>query len=471
MESPVDTLRGLASRLGDTTREVVSDGVVTGVSDAELIDLMDIAADIVRRAEAVLVETTAEATARSESATVATRFTTRHGARNVSELVQRVTRVSSRTARDYTRAAAAVSEPISMTSGERLPAPFPAMRDALIRGAVGVDGLVAVTTVVGAAARSTEHRLAADTALAESARGEGADAGPAPSAEDLRLQAQVWAMFLDPDGAEPADAIAMRKRGVTLGPAREGLIPLRGDLLPDVAGQLQRIFDSILNPKNAQPGVRFTDVDVAADDVEARADLRTRPQQQHDALVTALNAAARAGELPTIGGAAPTLLVSVIEEDLHTGRGFAHIEGVDTPAPMSVARQIACAGILYRTTQDVRGRIIDITVPDRVFTAHQRKAITVRDGCCIIPGCAVPAAWCEIHHVLEKSRGGPTHTDNGVLLCWFHHRTLDDSGWQVRMNNGVPEVRGPTWWDRTGQWRTVTKSATRLRRRLASSRT
>ena len=74
---------------------------------------------------------------------------------------------------------------------------------------------------------------------------------------------------------------------------------------------------------------------------------------------------------------------------------------------------------------------------------------------------------CEIHHDIEHSRGGPTHTDNGVMLCWFHHRTLDTSGWQVRMNRGVPEVRGPYWWDSRGLWRPVTTSPTRMRDRMA----
>jgi hypothetical protein len=63
--------------------------------------------------------------------------------------------------------------------------------------------------------------------------------------------------------------------------------------------------------------------------------------------------------------------------------------------------------------------------------------------------------------VTEHSRGGPTHTDNGVLLCWFHHRTIDTGGWAVRMFNGVPHVRGPSWWDSSAKWRPATTSPTR----------
>ncbi|MGV2900338.1 hypothetical protein ACNPM4_01575, partial [Microbacterium sp. AGC62] len=48
----------------------------------------------------------------------------------------------------------------------------------------------------------------------------------------------------------------------------------------------------------------------------------------------------------------------------------------------------------------------------------------------------------------------PTHTDNGVALCWHHHRTLDTSGWEIRMRHGTPHVRGPAWWDPARRWRT-----------------
>ena len=43
--------------------------------------------------------------------------------------------------------------------------------------------------------------------------------------------ATVWATYLDQDGAEPREAVAMRKRGFTLGVCRDGLVPLRGNLL------------------------------------------------------------------------------------------------------------------------------------------------------------------------------------------------------------------------------------------------
>ena len=176
-----------------------------------------------------------------------------------------------------------------------------------------------------------------------------------------------------------------------------------------------------------------------------------------------LTAAAASGALPTLGGAAPTLVVSVREEDLATGRGYAHLPGDDQPIFLATARHIACTGAVQRVVSGTNGRIVSIQTLDRVFNFYQRRAITLRDGGCLIPGCHVPPQWCEIHHVQEHSRGGPTHTDNGVLLCWFHHRTIDTGGWRIRMTDGIPHVRGPSWWDAKLKWRPTTKSPTRNR--------
>jgi hypothetical protein len=107
--------------------------------------------------------------------------------------------------------------------------------------------------VVGAFRSSAVGRadlLAADEELASAARGEGADAAPPASADELRALAQVWAAYLDQDGAEPAESRSMRRRGFTIGrPGEDGLVPVRGNLLPEVAAQLQLGFDSVLNPK------------------------------------------------------------------------------------------------------------------------------------------------------------------------------------------------------------------------------
>src|SRR4029079_18469399 len=136
---------------------------------------------------------------------------------------------------------------------------------------------------------------------------------------------------------------AMLLRGIRLGRARDGVIPIHGALLPEVAAQFQRICD----PTQA-PRVAFADTIAGEDPIP---DARTWPQRHHDALATALSVAASSRllptiggsvpaavrSLPTIGGAAPTLVISVRAEDLTAGTGWAHVDGVDEPISPAAA--------------------------------------------------------------------------------------------------------------------------------------
>jgi hypothetical protein len=481
MTNLADALAGLGDALAEVVATAFCDDGLRASRDADVLSALAAAGRIRRGAEAVMIEAVAQIVDRDEAAAHTDRITTRYGCRTTAELVQRATRRAGRSASEVITAAKAVRRHISLSTGEVLPAEFPRLRDAVVSGHVGVDGLTAVAGVFRGSAAGRAGLLAADEELAAAAcgTGTGVDAAPPASADELRLLAQVWAAYLDQDGAEPTESRAMRKRGLTLGRCRDGLIPVRGELLPEVAAQLDLGLASILNPKvdaAPAPGPCFVEASEAEASeaegdpngpVEATADQRTFAQKRHDALAVLLTAAAASGELPMLGGAAPTLVVSVREHDLVDGRGYAHLPGHDDPISIAAARHVACVGSVQRVVLAENGRIVSIGVTDRIFNHFQRRAITLRDGECLIPGCHVPPQWCEIHHVDEHSRGGPTHTDNGVLLCWFHHRTIDTGGWQIRMVGGVPYVKGPYWWDAEVRWRPVTKSPTRRRDQIA----
>ena len=278
--------------------------------------------------------------------------------------------------------------------------------------------------------------------------------------------------MFDPDGEEPKDEDARRRRGITIGRVKDGMHAIRGYLTPDAAAQLQLILDAILNPKGdgpPMPGVFFaptggTDADTDSPDADSSPgpgpgpgagassnadtdagedpfnsdprsvlDDRTAAQKRHDALTAALGIAARHKDMPTLGGASPVVVVTVDANDLAThsthapgptgaafggaafggagaaagtsgNGGWATIPGSGAHVPVSVAAQVACSGAIQRVLMD-EGRIIGITTTDRIFTVHQRRAIIARDKECLIPGCHVPASWCEIHHVTEHARG------------------------------------------------------------------
>ncbi|MFF3028760.1 DUF222 domain-containing protein [Microbacterium sp. NPDC057944] len=437
--------------------------MLAGLSATERMDVLRGAGEALRRLEAIVVETAADADARE--------LPDAFGCRSLNELLQRVLRVDAATAARMVKAASALRRELSLLTGERLPARWPALREAMLDGEVGVAGLLAATGPMEQAGDriGAADRLRADAELADQARGivredDGrTTAVPPATPDDLRQYSQLIALYLDPDGSAPIEARASQRRSVVIGRLRDGAYPIRGALLPEVYAQLQLIFDAQLNPKVEGPadlGVMFRPSEEltgdARPDAEQRgdADPRTRAQKQHDALAAALGIAARHDDMPSLGGAAPTLVVHVDAAQIseRESGGWATMPGVEAPVPASVAVHTACSGAVQRVLFD-EGRIVGISTTDRVFTATQRRAIVLRDGECLIPGCHVPASWCEIHHVTEHARGGPTHTDNGVPLCWHHHRTLDRSGWEIRMSEGVPQIRGPGWWDPSREWR------------------
>ncbi|WP_239525924.1 HNH endonuclease signature motif containing protein [Microbacterium sp. B35-30] len=287
------------------------------------------------------------------------------------------------------------------------------------------------------------------------------DAGaPACGIHELKVMATTWALFLDPDGALPDEEYSERLRGMRVSRrSRRGLRRIYGDVTEDVAAQFDRLVDAHLNPRVQDRGPRFVDAEADAEAEGAPDDCvpdpRTIDQKRHDAFASILSAAAGAAETPTLGGAAPTLIVTTTEEDLAAANGVAFVESAagPVPVPASFARHVGCHGTIHRLTLAANGAIKALRVEDRGFNHWQRKAIGARDGGCVIPGCTVPAAWCEVHHVNDWAKGGPTSVDNGVLLCWHHHHGIETSGWEIRMVDGMPHVRPPGWVHPQRRWR------------------
>ena len=435
---------------------------IRGADDDRLLDLAADAESLGRLIDALRLDIAGEIGHRSRPERGDEILSRVRGCRSASELIERVTLVSSATARRRLKAAPPLRRRTSLT-GEGLPAPLDHVRAAVLSGEIGTDAAAAIADALiplrdrGVAADEID---AAEQALVDAAA--GTIASPAVSADEVSIMAKVWALHLDPDGALPDRDRAERRRSLSIGRERDGIVPMRGDLLPEVAAQLQRMIDAYLNPR-VTAGPTFVPDDAEFDSDDPLIDPRTQAQRRHDALSGVLHVAAGAKDAPLLGGAAPTRVVTASEEQLARDDGVAFVSGArDAGAvPISVARHIGCAGAVQRLVIAPDGRIVELGSPQRIFPAHTRRAIGVRDGECIIPGCHVPAAWCEVHHVRPAAQGGPTHTDNGVLLCWHHHRTIETAGWEIRMVRGVPWIRAPRWLDPARRWRTTAGSPQR----------
>lgn len=223
-------------------------------------------------------------------------------------------------------------------------------------------------------------------------------------------------------------------------------------------------------------------IDALADRLRSTADHVPAGARRADALVQLVNDAHAAGALPTRGGLPVALTVTLDSTALgdpiwQTSRGhlltpaearWAACDAAVTPVltsteacgeapvpglgldaqpttgrppaagvpPTAAERISALAAALFDT------RIpLDVGRTQRTATPAQRRALAVRDGGCIIPGCGVPAEACQVHHLEEWADGGPTDLGNLASLCWAHHRQVDLGQWRIRPCD--PALRPP----------------------------
>src|SRR5680860_8392 len=300
-----------------------------------------------RRVDALRVAAAAEIADRSRPELGSDRLSAKKGCRTPAELVQRMTLVSGPTANRRLRIGAQLRTDYSL-AGQPLPPSFPATAAGLATGVLGLDSADAILSSLTPTLRRAnpgDVRLA-ETELVAAATGQSADTSVPATADEIRLQASVWKPVLDPDGARPDDERAFQDRGLRLGRTQGGTIPVSGRLLPEIGGPLQRLFDASLSPKTAPVAV-VSQADLEESVLER--DDRTPDQRRHDVLAVILDVAARSAEAPTIGGAAPTVLVTVRQHDLLTEQGVGWIDGIDVPLSLRAVKQKVCTGGIQPT--------------------------------------------------------------------------------------------------------------------------
>jgi hypothetical protein len=91
-----------------------------------------------------------------------------------------------------------------------------------------------------------------------------------------------------------------------------------------------------------------------------------------------------------------------------------------TGLPASAAEWMRC---------DCREQHADGATTDSIPRAMRRKILR-RYGACTFPGCE-QRRWLQIHHVIHRSKGGPTVEWNLRPKCPFHHRVIHEPGWRV----------------------------------------
>jgi len=430
------------------------------LSDEQVCQALAAVENLGRYVDALRARSAGEVAARSRRELGQEGLAQRLGFAKGEHLVEHATRVSPAEARRRTRLGSATRARTSLT-GERLPAEFPHVAAAMEEGSVGMDAGQAIITCLTQAARTAS---ADDLDKAEQALTSIAVAEPA---EIVAVHSRVWREYLDPDGAEPRHEAIRERRAFHLGGERDGVTPFYGAADPVFAALLRSAFAEASGPRvtprflSDDDRERGTYIETSSDgtEIEKLRDPRTREQRQYDVFTGLITAGLREVERPGAAGnggsmrPTSTVMAVITLEALESGRGVGWLDDVDEPVPASTVQQLACDAGYRPIVLGREGEVLYLGHPQRLFSPAQRKALAVRDGGCVWPGCTAPPQWTEAHHVIEHERGGPTDIDNGALLCSPHHHLLHSSAFTMKMIRGRPHLLAPPWLDPEQKWK------------------
>src|SRR2546421_7156457 len=212
---------------------------------------------------------------------------------------------------------------------------------------------------------------------------------------------------LEPDGVLDDANQTYGRRLLHLSQTLDGIFRIDGQLDSEGGAALRAALDALMRPP-------------------AEDDTRTPAERRADALVELARTQLDAGTLASVGGQKPHLTVTTEWATLcnQPGSRAAELEW-SQPIPAETARRVACDCSL---TPVVEG---EAQGTGRVVPGSMRRALVARDKSCRFPGCDMPAAWTDAHHIRHWADGGPTKLWHLILMCRRHHRLLHEGGWRL----------------------------------------
>ncbi len=228
-----------------------------------------------------------------------------------------------------------------------------------------------------------------------------------------------WKRLADTDGPDPCDPT---RNWARLSHGYQGRWHLEADLDQLSGTTLKAVLDAIIDRMHHDG--RFSDLPRSAN---------TAGRRCADALVEMGHRAS--GAHPDQPAVHPDIVVVVPHHNLTD----AEPDPFDPPTlvgggPLSVhdVYRLALAGTVSTLTIDDHGRPLHLGRKQRLASADQWIALTIRDQGCVTPGCDRPAAWCQAHHLEWWERdSGLTDLPNLALVCSHHHHLIHDQAWTL----------------------------------------
>jgi 5-methylcytosine-specific restriction protein A len=401
-----------------------SDGPIRLASDHELVDALASVARLRRLVQAEETKLAGEIARRSD-ARDDTSLARNLGASSAANLVAQVTGVPRATAGTTVASGEAFRPRESMTGGI-MPAVCPQIAEAFADGLLDPEVAAAMRRALAKASPGLapfEVEALERQVVAFSQEGWDADT--------LLAYARKVPEHAHPDGcapnpAEPAPTQTVRRLAL-----QNGLIRWTAEVDAVTDGFLKTAIDA--NTAVTRP------VLTTPDQPEPEStDRRPLEQRRVDGLRLLATKALKMDD-GQVGGTAVTMLVTITEDALRSGLGTAQLPDYGTEIPASIARMLAAHAEIIPVVLGGKSQPLDLGMGRRYFSEAQRRAMVVRDGGCVGPGCDAPPSWCDGAHIRPAGYGS-TSLDNGVLLCWRCHLLHDVHGWQLE------RIEQRWWW-------------------------
>ncbi|GAA2428648.1 HNH endonuclease [Mycolicibacterium llatzerense] len=189
----------------------------------------------------------------------------------------------------------------------------------------------------------------------------------------------------------------------------DGRLQIRADLDAEVGAKYVAAMEELSAPRPEPDG---------------SPDVRSAGRRRADALEAVLDIAARGGD---VASAPRTQLLLTVPADTPD---LAELEFMGPISALTLDR-LTCDTTVTTVLVDGEHVPLDMGREKRLFPAHLRKALYLRDQCCI--KCGAPPGRTHAHHIVHWTHHGETSLSNGCLLCPACHANIHHDGWDVVM--------------------------------------
>jgi hypothetical protein len=198
---------------------------------------------------------------------------------------------------------------------------------------------------------------------------------------------------------------------------------------------------------DAKDGATLNHAIDAALDMPTDTDTRTPAKRRADAIVRIAEFFLNYETLGLDGGERPHLTLTISCDEIMSWLPIRTLPNDPTDLAAFLTRtdreQILCDCNIARIILGPNSQPLDVGQEHRTVPRYLRRAIAQRDRHCRYPGCDRKPSWCEAHHVQPWWHAGPTHLNNLVLLCTFHHHVVHRHGWTNTLDGITYTIRNP----------------------------